>query len=770
MSIFSKFRKIKEDLPEAPDKPLPETAISEPSALYSSTDFVKYNPDDLLGIKGYDIYKKMSRDEQIKAGLKFKKDAITSRGFYFDSSEYKDKLGEDESVRRVKIFEKIVEGVEGSFTDCLLKILSAVRDGFSICEKVEKVIEYDGKGYIGLRDIKKRPAKSFRFKVDEYGNVAHLEQVNIAFPLKLDLSNFVHYVVNPEEDPHYGESELRACHRAWWSKDNIIKFRNIFLEKHAGGFTVISPPKGKNLVAGSAEYVNLNKVFNNVNTMTSILMPNSEYKIERHYPSGQGSKAFDEAIDQCDKMMTKALLIPAMMGISPQGNTGGYSQAETQLKGFFWTLKNDSDRLAECLNEQVFKPLSLVNFGDELFPKFTWSSMSTEKAVEVIRLFMELVNSKVLSASPEDEEFIRKSLELPEVVEMVQEPGEAAKDETEGKEKEEDSEEQEASRKSKHEEEEDLLVGETILGQDSIKVLNAAFKKATARVSFALIGKESENVVEDEVENVANVTDTMLRALINKMEKGGSLEESLKDNFKNLKIDRELKTALNTKLNKVLKKGVAIGLTQAKNEIDKAKGSEFSKIDIKRLDFIANDYYKLNAFKITGDLSDALQKIVENEILNGARYGKSLPEVEQAIYLSAAQKGLVSELTASQMLDENTLGSLVASSRLRTTIRTGTFDAINTARDAYFSDPALGDFVRAYEYSAILDSRTTEICRHLDEDNAGDHSKEWYSENAGFKPPNHFNCRSLLVPVTANDLSEFKEGPSPSIEPQEGFK
>ena len=107
-------------------RPNPEIAVSEVSALYSSLNFGKYNPDDLAGRKGLRIYEKMTKDEQVKAGIKFKRDAITSRGYFFDLAYAKDELPEKEIERRVKLFNKIIECVEGSFTDCLIKILSAM--------------------------------------------------------------------------------------------------------------------------------------------------------------------------------------------------------------------------------------------------------------------------------------------------------------------------------------------------------------------------------------------------------------------------------------------------------------------------------------------------------------------------------------------------------------------------------------------------------------------------------------------------------------------
>jgi SPP1 gp7 family putative phage head morphogenesis protein len=264
--------------------------------------------------------------------------------------------------------------------------------------------------------------------------------------------------------------------------------------------------------------------------------------------------------------------------------------------------------------------------------------------------------------------------------------------------------------------------------------------------------------------------DLVIADLIDKSKAAGTLESDVSKNVKALKVDSKLKQSLNRTQKSMLKEGVKLGTQHAALEIDKAKKDSFSrKVDMSRLDLIAEDFFQTTAFKITGNLTDEAVKIIETEILNGSQYGKTWEEVEKSIYRSFATKGMITTEQAKDALGE-ALGVANPDARIRTITRTSTFDAINNARHSYFTDPQLGDFVQAFEYSAILDSRTTSICRHLDEEDRGNHSKEWYAENASYRPPNHFNCRSLLVPVTELDIDTFVEGGEPTIEPQEGFK
>lgn len=80
--------------------------------------------------------------------------------------------------------------------------------------------------------------------------------------------------------------------------------------------------------------------------------------------------------------------------------------------------------------------------------------------------------------------------------------------------------------------------------------------------------------------------------------------------------------------------------------------------------------------------------------------------------------------------------------------------AVNVGRRQAAEDTEGINEVIGFQYSAILDDRTTEICTQLD----GQTRAVDDYESAKLDPPNHFNCRSILIPITK------AEG-----EPQGGF-
>jgi SPP1 gp7 family putative phage head morphogenesis protein len=56
-------------------------------------------------------------------------------------------------------------------------------------------------------------------------------------------------------------------------------------------------------------------------------------------------------------------------------------------------------------------------------------------------------------------------------------------------------------------------------------------------------------------------------------------------------------------------------------------------------------------------------------------------------------------------------------------------------------------FVIGFLYSAIIDGRQTEVCEFLD----GKILRPDTEDTNALTPSNHFNCRSILIPVTKDE-------------------
>lgn len=741
-----------EPKPAAP-APTGEVAWSE-SQVYGSRDFQKYNPDTLIGARGFRIYRKMMLDEQVKAVVHFKRDAITSRQWYFEfDDEQKEALGEEEAERRVRVFTLAVKKMPGSFVDGLNAMMSAMYHGYSLTEKVydqRPLPEVDGKEYVVLKALKMRPFDTFNFYPDVYGNIEKLTQTVDFREQEVDIGRFVHFVCNPDVDPHYGQSELREAYRAWFSKDHAIKFRNIFLERMAGGLISLETEKGITITQGSPAHTDIMNLLANVQTKTGWLLP-AGIKANIHYPGGKNEN-YEAAIAGDDKAIAKALLVPPLLGLSEQGNVGAYSQSQTQLEAFMWTLDGTATRLSETCNEQVFTEIGDLNFGDGVYPRFCFHPLSESMKHMIIGKWKELVAAGAVEATDTDEGHLRELLDFPEKGEPIKKP--VAVDPSTGLPlppgaRQGDDGEPELDENGKSKKKAPIGQASDRYEAQRKKTFRVAFERASKRVDFAVIDQRASVL---ETSTIGRLTMLMkeIGADLIEQTKAQGLTVTLVDE---LAIKASLKTQMRQAVMRLLRDGWNLGQDHAKREVEKALASNAPAT--KRLsrasvlmaaqsltEQAAQLFLEQRSYQIAGDVSENLRKRVVTTIFNGIKNSWALDEVVRRI---------------SEEVDSYSLP------QLNTVVRTTTFEAMNEARYNFFSTPELGGFVEALEYSAILDGRTTDICRELDGRIYPADSDVWNT----YRPPNHFNCRSLLVAVT--QLDTWQESDAPELLPAEGF-
>ena len=141
------------------------------------------------------------------------------------------------------------------------------------------------------------------------------------------------------------------------------------------------------------------------------------------------------------------------------------------------------------------------------------------------------------------------------------------------------------------------------------------------------------------------------------------------------------------------------------------------------------------SFYITGVDRDRILKKARQTLINGIEKGDTTKEVIHKL---------------NQLFEgEYEIGA----GQLEAIVRTNTNKVFNMGRRRYFEDPKLNGFVKAYQYSAIIDSRTSDICDRLD--------GKIYAVGDPYidqiTPPLHFNCRSLLVPVVEGEEYELSK-------------
>lgn len=726
-----------------------DTAYSSDVSYYSA-GWPSYNPDDLITRKGYGIYTEMMRDEQVKVCARFRRNAVTGRSWFFEC-EY-EQLSETEQERRIKISEEIINQMEGSFKSRLDRLMSSLVYGHSVTEKKLKHITYDGKLYYGIEKLAGKSPDTFEFNEDEYGNLVEFVQNVSGDKKELDPKKFIFHIHNSDTDEYYGRSELREAYRAWFGKDIAIRLQNIHMERTAVGFYTLTPEPTSNLILteGSEDYNRITSILNNLRSSAGILLPKG---IKGEIHQFTATDIFDKIINSNNRAIAKALLMPDMLGLSGDNKNGNRALGDTQLEAFLWMLDTEADDLEETINEQLFKQLGQLNFGDHYYPRFRFNPLSKTQIIKIAEAWGKLVTAGAVTATDTDEDYLREMLDFPEKGETESEPANNPAMPSPGSGSLDIPSNSNQSGDTKKQ-------GETIIGDTLLQI---AYNRASKRVDFSAIDTSANVILFSAEQEISDSISTALDSMFEKLRELPLVDPA---ESKSIKVSSSYASDVRKAYRKMLDTSWKLGETQGRQEIKKSLGKNvnlFSRLDFERLEDIAAKYLSVEAFNMAGDLTAEMLAVFAREIQNGIKYSKSIKEVEDAILESLAQKGLLPQENITDALAEK-LGVKEPMHRVRTAIRTATFSAINEARYNFFTDPSMGGYVEALAYSAILDSRTTPICQELDGNVYPLRSDEWEK----YRPPNHFNCRSLLVAVTQGD--EYSISDSPILDPAIGFK
>ena len=851
--------------PQKAPKPIDQVATYEKATISLGP---RYTPDLLVRKQGIGIYEKMRVDEQVKAVMNFKRDAITARGWTFKYEE-ESSLSDTEKSKRIRVFTEIFCKMRGSFVDALNVVATGRDYGFSLTEKVYTEVTIDKQIYIGLNMLLGRDPSTFEFWVDDYGILERVDQVVPGKRITVDMSRMIHYVHSPEFDRFYGRSDLREAYRAWFIKQRVGEFWALYLERMAGGFVVLNPKEDSDPAPeGTAAAESIHQVLQNLHSSSGIKMPPG-YEVQLIQPAT--TDAFEKAMVFWDLAIAKALLVPNLLGISHTGQTGAFAQSQTQLEAFFWTLNADSERLEATINEQLVKDLGDQNFGDGDYPEFCFKPASREHIKQIIADWKTLTDAKAVIASTADEEHFRKLLDMPkrdEDTEPLIDPLAAQVEDRAAQGQQFDQSMRERQQKLAEKAANDAKFAamdrklETILARlpaggvpadgsqagfkvgDVVKVkpgkeheesmkgavgviaivstealgvkfkgmeevhkwyvgseleatnqspkaigdsaamraaphgplrgcTRAQFDRAVQRVAFSVIESRQDRMAADLTGQVAQFVAKGAKKLLGSDEDLAKLIDNDPTDIAGVEFNGAQKGKLKDLYRRSLSSAWTLGGSLARNELERARGQRL--VRMKDLRDTAADYFEVNGFRMAGNVSDGVRALIQQELQNSVKFGRTPGDTRQVIWDRLVSRGFTSREAVLETEDDagvvralkDTWGvsEKQTAAYLDTLSRTNLFEAMNEARYAEFTDPELGGFVVALQYSAILDDRTTDICEALNGQTYAEDSDVWDQ----YRPPNHFNCRSVLIPVTELDGWDGQESPPPSVQPAAGF-
>ena len=221
----------------------------------------------------------------------------------------------------------------------------------------------------------------------------------------LPADKFIIYSYMPRYESPYGQSDLRAAYRHWWSKDIILRFYNRYLEKYGSPTAKGSYKRG----TPRSQQDELLRVLDKIQQETAIVIP-EDVKIELLEAQRGGEAGFINALEFHDKQIAKAILGQTLTTDEGQ-RVGSLALAKVHLQILRYQLeklKRDLEEVVIC--EQLIRRLVDLNYAGAGYPRFTLGSLEEKDLTALGDLIVKLINGGVISP---EEGWIREELEIP---------------------------------------------------------------------------------------------------------------------------------------------------------------------------------------------------------------------------------------------------------------------------------------------------------------------------------------------------------------------
>ncbi len=373
-----------------------------------------FNPDELLSAKGYDLYERMMGDAMVRAAINTKRFALLAKPWQVVPAVGGDgKSSEMQQAVRdfVEAALRGIQGVDGmtrDFRQALFQIMSAFYRGYSVAEMVWRLEErgkYAGK-YM-LASLKSKPPKQTGFEVDDFLNVQAITSwTPLTGLVTIPRGKCVVYVYNPHDELPYGDSDLRAVYKHWWSKDAIIKFWNLSLQKY--GMPMLFAQSASSLGEGGAQ-----KVLNLLTTVqqdSSAVFPR-DVTPQLLQANNGSADAFSAAVDWHNQQIAQGILLQTLT--SGEGRrSGSLSLGQVHYNVLLYVLENAKADIEAVVNGQIVRPLVEFNFGsaEEVCPRFTLGSVNERDLLQTAQAYDVLLTHGVVDSK---EQAVREMFDLP---------------------------------------------------------------------------------------------------------------------------------------------------------------------------------------------------------------------------------------------------------------------------------------------------------------------------------------------------------------------
>lgn len=645
-------------------------------------------------------YEKVLRtDSTAVATSKMVKLPITNATFFWEVDENAERSEEIVDGLREQFFDRL------NFTSLMKDILTCIDYGVSVFEVVWEIKE----GRAWIKKFAMRLPKSIRrWLPDENGNVG-IEQVytdlNGTHTVQIPGENLFRVTFNQVGDNWAGESLFRSAYINHEMKIGTYKIQAIGVERSGIGVPILK--EGPNALSGEQRAA-AQKVLADFGTTEGahLIIPHGA---DFMLPTTPGDTNLPFVITHHDRQISKAALAQ-FIDHGAGTNHGALSQSQSDMGIFLTSAMAIARMIADCIEKGPARDFVDYNYGPQYkVPHLKIKNIEKDDLEKMAQSISGLVQSGALTMDAKTENFLRNTFGLPEI------------EETDREDIRKESK-QPAFQPGPKEEDKELTN-----------------KKKGIELSKKKLAHRDLTMAEERMD------------IIKLNQKLDKTEESLKKKVK--KYETFLRKDLSDRAREFYDSGKFPGRS---NEFTEKRNEMREEVKKEYLDIY--EFGKTEAVRemgLGGRTSTPKEdraaivlgaQTVADEFFNNIE-DKAKLAASEAIRTKGASKSVVVAAIATVVTD-------TAKVKFGTFPQLGSLSAFNMGLDATYG--ANEEQIWGYQYSAVLDANTTDICLSLD-------GRVTRKRKELPTPPVHVNCRSRIIAV----LNEQAEKPPVNKPPKE---
>lgn len=716
------------------------------------------NPDKVVRKKGLRVFEDMERtDGHYASVLQTRKLMLLGKGFEIQPAS--------KSARDVEIADFVrwnLAQMRGSFTQDLYEILDALGKGFSLSELVWGLADRGPwKGRVILRALKAKDQQYFGFAQDDFDNIVDdgivqnpavthgLRLANILTDQQKDTlkastggttsnrrlprDKFVHFVFNGRAENPYGRGLGGVCYwYSWFKTEGGYKFWMVFLEK----FGAPTPALSVSGEASAADRTKAQAILQTLQAETGIILPPG-FTLDLVEATRGGEAGYGALIEKCDATISKIVLGQTLT--TEQGDRGARSLGEVHSDTLGGLLAFDADLLQACIQEQLVERLVGYNWAVDEYPQFTISiKQRKDRAVET-----QALESLVRMGARIPERYVHDVLDYPQA--EGDEPVLA------------------------------VAPAPNVLPFPGVAEPFAERAITPGQIEPAARKRRKRAILEGIEQAYAErgrlAVEQILADLVAQVRRADAVAQRtytlplavkikpLRDVFVDCAVWSKL-TGMQLVVEELEGKGAAFPAARLESFAeqddllpDEPMGpAEAIELFRDRVPLTRTQFNRLVAdlrrkhFTVAGIEEMNLLKMAQETLLEAIEYGGTVDTFAAKL----RERGV---RYTGQAFGQDLAGQELGDFHLRTVFRTNVLSAYNDGRRAIMDDPDMEDFIPFLMYSAIVDGRERDEHRAMDgRIYAKDHPiwQTWY-------PPNGYNCRCDVVPVTRDEARRLRQ-------------